>query len=74
MSDVSTRKVGLTVSKPIKYPDGKFAGVAAIDIAMTQILDTINLPDAWKASAVILQVDPDEENQTLGPFSFGNFS
>ncbi|MCK5114287.1 MAG: HAMP domain-containing protein, partial [Phycisphaerae bacterium] len=67
--DVSTRKVAITISKPVKYPDGKLAGVAGIDMGLTHILDIVNLPEAWKASAVILQVDPKGKDSEKTPIT-----
>ncbi len=61
LPDVSTRKVSLTVSTPIRNRGGKFIGVAGIDVKLSKLLGGINLPDQWQASAVILQVHPGEE-------------
>ena len=59
LPDVSTRKVTLTVSAPVKRPDGAFAGTTAIDIDLARILNLSSLPESWKGSSIVLHVQPD---------------
>lgn len=54
--DASTRRVIQTVAKPVKGPDGTFAGVTAVDIVLTDILDAVRLPDAWSMDGEVLVV------------------
>lgn len=54
--DASTRRVIQTVAMPVKGPDGKFAGVTAVDIVLTEILDAVRLPDAWSMEGEVLVV------------------
>jgi len=58
LPDVSTRRVALTASMPVRYADGSFAGVTAIDIQMAGILETINLPASWQPAATVMHVVP----------------
>lgn len=57
--DVSTRKVSVTASMPVRYPDGRFAGVTAIDIHAASILEATHLPDQWRDSTIVMQVQPE---------------
>lgn len=54
--DASTRRVIQTVAMPVTGPDGNFAGVTAVDIVLTDILDAVRLPDAWSMEGEVLVV------------------
>ena len=54
--DVSTRVVTLTASMPVRCPDGRFAGVTAIDVCQAGILETVSLPEAWRGSSEVVYV------------------
>ncbi|MHC4294578.1 MAG: SpoIIE family protein phosphatase [Planctomycetota bacterium] len=58
LPDVSTRTVSVTASVPVKYPDGSFAGVTAIDVRLAGVLEITSLPDSWKDTAAVLHVIP----------------
>lgn len=64
MVEVSTRTVALTVSMPVRRPDGSFAGVTAIDAPISQPFATIQLPEPWADQAetmIIIAVDEPEQ-------------
>ncbi|HDY65198.1 MAG TPA: hypothetical protein ENH84_03055, partial [Phycisphaerae bacterium] len=64
LPDVSTRTVSLTCSMSVLRPNGDFAGVTAIDVPLTGILEELKLPREWSKSATILQTflgSPDPE-------------
>jgi len=54
--DASTRQVMLTVSAPVSRPNGALAGVTAIDVRMLDIVDLVNLPEAWRDGAEVFLV------------------
>ena len=45
--DASTSQVIMTASNPINYPDGSFAGVAAIDVLLSEVLQVHELSSQW---------------------------
>ena len=45
--DATTRQVIMSVSTPIRLPDGSFAGVAAIDVLLSEILKIHELSSQW---------------------------
>jgi sigma-B regulation protein RsbU (phosphoserine phosphatase) len=45
--DATTRQVIISVSMPISHTDGSFAGVAAIDMLLSEILQTNELSSQW---------------------------
>ena len=45
--DATTRQVIMSVSMPIHFPDGSFAGVAAIDVLLSEILKIHALSSQW---------------------------
>ncbi|MEJ2365670.1 MAG: SpoIIE family protein phosphatase, partial [Deltaproteobacteria bacterium] len=45
--DATTRQVIMSVSMPIRLPDGSFAGVAAIDVLLSEILKIHALSSQW---------------------------
>jgi len=51
--DASTRQVVLTRAAPIARPDGDIAGVTAIDVPMTQIVQRLELPHDWQSGAKV---------------------
>jgi len=56
--DVSTRQVTVTASMPVRSPDGRFAGVTAIDIRAAGMLEAGQLPAQWHPSTTVMQVQP----------------
>lgn len=48
VTDATTGKPILTLSKPVHRPDGSFAGVTAIDVAYEQLFSGWHLPKAWR--------------------------
>jgi sigma-B regulation protein RsbU (phosphoserine phosphatase) len=55
---VSSRSVSLTVSMPVRRPDGSFAGVTAIDVPLASMLRDLKLPQAWADQAEVFHVMP----------------
>jgi len=45
--DASTQKTIFTISMPVRFPDGSFAGVTAIDMPISVFMDSLNLPEQW---------------------------
>jgi sigma-B regulation protein RsbU (phosphoserine phosphatase) len=45
--DATTRQVIMTASMPVHHPDGTFAGVAAIDVLVSKILQVHELSSQW---------------------------
>jgi sigma-B regulation protein RsbU (phosphoserine phosphatase) len=45
--DATSRQVIMSVSMPIRFADGSFAGVAAIDVLLSEILKTHELSSQW---------------------------
>jgi phosphoserine phosphatase RsbU/P len=58
MPDVSTGAVTLCAAMPVRKPDGTFAGVTAIDVPLSSILDLLILPEAWRPNAETMLVYP----------------
>ncbi len=58
LPDVSTGTVLLTVSMPVRRPDGALAGVTAIDVPLTAIFEELKLPADWSAHADTMFVIP----------------
>jgi len=56
--DVSTRSVTLTLSAPVRRPDGTLAGVTAIDILLTGIFSELRLPEELAEHAEIMIILP----------------
>ena len=54
--DASTQQVLLTLSTPVRGPNGAFAGVTAIDLRITDLVQHVRLPVAWASGAKILLV------------------
>jgi sigma-B regulation protein RsbU (phosphoserine phosphatase) len=52
--DASTRQVMITVSVPIRGPDGSFAGVTGIDVRLLDILDRIKAREDWTAKGQVI--------------------
>ncbi len=48
--DASTRQVIMTVSMPVRRSDGSFAGVAAIDVLLSKVLQVHELSSQWSTS------------------------
>jgi sigma-B regulation protein RsbU (phosphoserine phosphatase) len=58
--DASTRQVILTRSMPVHAPDGSFAGVTAIDVRITDLVQQIELPAEWARDAEKMIVFPSD--------------
>ncbi|MHC5103621.1 MAG: SpoIIE family protein phosphatase [Planctomycetota bacterium] len=54
--DVSTKDPVLTLSMPVYYPDGKFAGVTAIDKKMNEYFSGLKIPAALQKKAKLYLV------------------
>ena len=48
--DVSTRQVIMTASMPIRHPDGTIAGVAGIDVLLSEVLQIHDLSSQWSTA------------------------
>ncbi len=48
--DATTGQVIMTVSMPIRRPDGSFAGVAAVDVLLSEILQLRELTSQWSSA------------------------
>ncbi|MBE9533736.1 MAG: SpoIIE family protein phosphatase, partial [Proteobacteria bacterium] len=48
--DASTRQVVMTASMPVRHSDGSFAGVAAIDVLLSEVLQVHELSSQWSTS------------------------
>lgn len=62
--DASTGQVIMTLSKRLRYPDGKRAGVAAMDVLLTEVLRIDTLSALWTAAMQSLLVTPVLNPQT----------
>ena len=58
MPEVSTRTIAPTVAMPVRRPNGDFAGVTAIDVDLTGMFKSLNLPPQWSRGAEIVFVVP----------------
>ncbi|MFH1746624.1 MAG: SpoIIE family protein phosphatase [Planctomycetota bacterium] len=56
--DAPTRQVILNASMPVRWPDGSFAGVTGIDIRITDLLGSVELPAEWARTAETMIVIP----------------
>ncbi len=56
--DAATAQTIITISAPVRYPDGSFAGVTAIDRTVEGILRNIQLPERWAEGAEKMLVAP----------------
>ena len=56
--DAATAQTIMTISKPVQYPDGSFAGVTAMDRTIEGILGNIQLPERWAEGAEKMLVSP----------------
>ncbi|MCB9847642.1 MAG: SpoIIE family protein phosphatase [Phycisphaeraceae bacterium] len=54
--DATTRQVMLTVSIPVRWPNGDIAGVTGIDIRMLDVVDLVELPEDWREGAQVFLV------------------
>lgn len=61
--DALTQITVLTLSMPVYYPDGGFAGVTAIDVLVPGVFQELKLPDQWEALAKIALVAPVSRNK-----------
>jgi len=56
---VSSRTVTLTASAPVHDPNGRFAGVTAVDLRIPSLLDRITLPAPWRNAATVVLATPE---------------
>ncbi|MHC4983767.1 MAG: SpoIIE family protein phosphatase [Planctomycetota bacterium] len=58
--DVSSQVITVAACMPVHRPDGTFAGVTAIDMPITHIMEQLRLPEAWEADSrkLLVGVDP----------------
>ncbi|KPK76994.1 MAG: hypothetical protein AMJ79_04830 [Phycisphaerae bacterium SM23_30] len=61
--DVVSKKTILQISTPVRYPDGAWAGVTAMDIALTDIFQNWQLPAPWSEVAERLLAVPASPDQ-----------
>jgi len=54
--DAASGRVVLTATMPVRYPDGSFAGVTAIDLLITEIIGLVDVPTKWEGGAEVLIV------------------
>jgi sigma-B regulation protein RsbU (phosphoserine phosphatase) len=62
--DATSRQVVLTVSTPIRRPEGSFAGVAAADVLLTDIFQTQKLAARWSSAIRSLVIWQGENPET----------
>ena len=62
-ADPVTDTVSLLLGRPVLDSEGDFAGVTAINIPFSSILDGVSLPQQWnkKATRMLVQYKPDSE-------------
>jgi sigma-B regulation protein RsbU (phosphoserine phosphatase) len=58
--DATSKHVTLTVSMPVRRPDGAIAGVTAIDVDVSKILHLLRLPENWAQAAHTMLVMEDD--------------
>ncbi|MEC9374055.1 MAG: SpoIIE family protein phosphatase, partial [Planctomycetota bacterium] len=67
--DATSGRPILTVGAPVRYPDGRLAGVTAIDVLLTDVLGLVTLPSEWRVEADIVIITdithPRAESQGL---------
>jgi sigma-B regulation protein RsbU (phosphoserine phosphatase) len=63
--DASTKDPVLTLSMPVYYPDGKFAGVTAIDRQMNDYFDSLEIPAALQKKAKLCLVGLGQPGQVI---------
>ena len=56
--DEATGQTVMTIAAPVRYPDGSFAGVTAINRTVEGILQNIQLPERWDEGAEKMLVIP----------------
>ena len=56
--DALTQITVLTLSKPVYYPDGSFAGVTAIDLLLPEIFQDLEMPERWAFESKVTLVEP----------------
>jgi sigma-B regulation protein RsbU (phosphoserine phosphatase) len=61
LPEVSTRTVSLTVATPVHRRDGSFAGVTAIDVPLTSLFSSLNLPRRWADQAEAMLIGPGDQ-------------
>lgn len=59
--DVTTGVMTHTAAKPVFSPDGAFAGVTAVDVPLTGILQGLKVPAEWGDAVIGLFVAPGKE-------------
>jgi sigma-B regulation protein RsbU (phosphoserine phosphatase) len=60
-TDVTSRRSVLTASMPVYRPDGSLAGVTAIDVTVSGLLERARLPHFGSSVAKVVTLDPHDE-------------
>jgi len=65
MVDASTGQIMMTLSAPIRGPDGKIAGVTGLDVRLVDVLGNVRIPESWVegARAHIVSILPRDEGR-----------
>ncbi len=73
--DASTRELLITVSAPVYRPNGKFAGVTAIDVIVPQIFHLSQLDPNWAsgAEAVLISTENRHPSDSLLVYARAHF-
>ncbi len=66
--DASTSQMIMTASKPVTHPDGSFAGVAAIDVLLSEVLQVNELSSQWSPTtrSFLVWAGHEKENGEFG--------
>jgi len=60
--DASTKNLVLTLSIPVRHPNGSFAGVTALDMTIEDLAKNLKLPESWPSHSVAMLVSKMERN------------
>ncbi|MBN2559772.1 MAG: SpoIIE family protein phosphatase [Phycisphaerae bacterium] len=58
--DASSQQLILTLSMPVRWPNGRFAGVTAIDVPVAGLVETMRLPGIYsgEAQSMLVALEP----------------
>lgn len=62
--DATTGQVTLTLSKPLAGPDGRFAGVASLDVPLARVLQEQEIASQWSEAMRSFLVAPFKDPET----------
>ena len=65
MTDATTNQLTFTVSGSISKPDGSFAGVAAIDVLIPNVLLTSQISSQWSENMKSFLVGSSEKGESF---------